>query len=558
MKLYAHPDKYLTKKILIAAAFAELDVELPKGSGAEEGRIPVLETDKGCIFSTNAIARYVSRLRRDIGLYGQNLLESGAIDSWVDFCTHELEVPLGAWLQQASIPKEVVEKAKGDVQKALTVLDNHLLHFTFMAGDTVTLADISIVAALNHGMKSVLDTKFMAAFSNLRRWYGLITGQPQVAKVLGKADAPAAAPGAAKGGKADKPGAKEAAPKAAAKEDKKAAPKAAPAASGGAVDEEAVKKCGDDIKALKEQLKGQGLTGKKLNEHPEVAALVAKLTDLKAGKGAAPAAAKASPKQAAKGAPASSGGAVDEEAIKAVGDEIRVLKEKLKGQGITGKKLNDHPEVATLVAKLADLKAGKPAGAPAAKGAGSPKGGPAMDAEALKKLKKAVIKEGGKRGVEIEGAADMGGLQFFCTNVETPDGDVELLVECMNAMNAKSDPTDEERKGGSGAIGKMIFSAGTEQLAVAAYVPEAKQGDLSCEEWLKKVLSTFNGKLLKGDKTVSTGVVKADGDKGIFPLKIREPMILEANNFLRKLGLFPVDNGSSDEMVFGDEDFPSM
>ena len=24
---------------------------------------------------------------------------------------------------------------------------------------------------------------------------------------------------------------------------------------------------------------------------------------------------------------------------------------------------------------------------------------------------------GGKRGVEIEGAADMGGLQFFCTNV---------------------------------------------------------------------------------------------------------------------------------------------
>ena len=33
------------------------------------------------------------------------------------------------------------------------------------------------------------------------------------------------------------------------------------------------------------------------------------------------------------------------------------------------------------------------------------------------KLKK-VIKEGGKRGVEIEGAADMGGLQFFCTSMD--------------------------------------------------------------------------------------------------------------------------------------------
>merc|ERR1712232_1290723 len=65
----------------------------------------------------------------------------------------------------------------------------------------------------------------------------------------------------------------------------------------------------------------------------------------------------------------------------------------------------------------------------------------------VKKMKK-IIKEGGKRGVEIEGAADMGGLQFFCTNMDTPEGDLELLEECVKAMNAKSDPTEEERKGG--------------------------------------------------------------------------------------------------------------
>merc|ERR1712061_931039 len=115
-----------------------------------------------------------------------------------------------------------------------------------------------------------------------------------------------------------------------------------------------------------------------------------------------------------------------------------------------------------------------------------------LEKERKDKLKK-VIKEGGKRGVEIEGAADMGGLQFFCTSVDLPEGDLDLLVESMKAMNAKSDPTEEERKGGSGHIGKMIFSAGTEQLAVVAYVPDAKQGELSCEEWLVQVLSTFSG-----------------------------------------------------------------
>merc|ERR1711948_178692 len=98
------------------------------------------------------------------------------------------------------------------------------------------------------------------------------------------------------------------------------------------------------------------------------------------------------------------------------------------------------------------------------------------EAERKKKIKK-VVKEGGKRGVEIEGAADMGGLQFFCTSVEEPEGDLELLMMSVEAMNEKSDPTEEERKGGSGAIGKMVFAAGADQLAIVAYVPEAKQGE---------------------------------------------------------------------------------
>merc|ERR1712039_906524 len=86
------------------------------------------------------------------------------------------------------------------------------------------------------------------------------------------------------------------------------------------------------------------------------------------------------------------------------------------------------------------------------------------------KLKKG-IKEGGKRGVEIEGAADMGGLQFFCTSVDLPEGDLDLLVESMKAMNAKSDPSEEERKGGSGHVGKTIFSSG-DDLAIVTYVPD--------------------------------------------------------------------------------------
>merc|ERR1711976_625116 len=127
------------------------------------------------------------------------------------------------------------------------------------------------------------------------------------------------------------------------------------------------------------------------------------------------------------------------------------------------------------------------------------------------------------------------------------------------AMNEKSDPTEEERKGGSGHIGKMIFSAGVDQLAVVAYVPEDKQAELDCKEWIEKVLSLFQGEVVSSAKDICTGVVKTDSDKNIFPLKIRESMILEANNFLRKKGLFPEDkDDDDDDMVFGDDDFPSI
>jgi len=45
----------------------------------------------------------------------------------------------------------------------------------------------------------------------------------------------------------------------------------------------------------------------------------------------------------------------------------------------------------------------------------------------------AAFKEGGKKGVEIEGAADMSGLECFCTRMPAAQGNVELLEVAMEA-----------------------------------------------------------------------------------------------------------------------------
>merc|ERR1719162_556812 len=112
---------------------------------------------------------------------------------------------------------------------------------------------------------------------------------------------------------------------------------------------------------------------------------------------------------------------------------------------------------------------------------------------------KKVLKEGGKRGVEIEGAADMGGVTFFCTKVLEPAGDLDMLVESVKAMNAKSDPSEEERKGGSGKIGKTVWSmADYNNLCIVSYVPKEEQKHLTATEWLDDI------KLMIGAKEVES------------------------------------------------------
>lgn len=153
----------------------------------------------------------------------------------------------------------------------------------------------------------------------------------------------------------------------------------------------------------------------------------------------------------------------------------------------------------------------------------------------------------------------MGGLQFFCTSVEEPDGDLELMDEAMKAMNTECAPDEEERKGCSGRIGKMIFSAGTDQLGVVAYLPKELADKCDAKDWIQKVLALFGGEMTKDSKSdYARGFVKADGDKGKFPLKMKEPSITEAIGYLKSKGLFPDNDDDSDEMVFGDDDFPSI
>ena len=181
---------------------------------------------------SNAIARFVARIRRDTELYGRTFFEAAQVDSWVDFTAHEVELPATMWIYPVLGYMEhkpaVAEKAAADLHSALAVLEAHLTPRTYLVGEAITLADIVAVAALFYPFKLVLDEAARAPYPAVTRWFVTCVNQPAFRAVLG--DVPLAEKALAAGGvpAAAPAAAKKEKPAAAEKKEKKEKPAAEP------------------------------------------------------------------------------------------------------------------------------------------------------------------------------------------------------------------------------------------------------------------------------------------------------------------------------------------
>lgn len=198
-KLYTYPQNTRAYKILIAAKYAGLDIEVPNFTmGVDNktkqfldkfpmGQVPALETPEGGIWESNAILRYVARKSQK--LYGSNAYENALVDTWLDWTSCTITPALSTWLYPIfgymdNIP-EATEKAKEDVKKLLTVLNNYLLTRTYLVGERITAADLSVAFALYTGYKVVFEPAFRKPFGNVTRWFTTCINQPEWKAVAG-------------------------------------------------------------------------------------------------------------------------------------------------------------------------------------------------------------------------------------------------------------------------------------------------------------------------------------------------------------------------------------
>ncbi len=151
------------------------------------GKIPVLELEDGrCISESIPICRYLESLVPDPNLFGKDAFEISFIESRNRHIELELWTQIGiSWVngpivgamglfQQIQDAKDASDK---NVVSYYKRLDSEFSSSKYVAGDRFTVADITLLSAIDFA-SSMVDLKPDDGLANLSRWHNEILSRP--------------------------------------------------------------------------------------------------------------------------------------------------------------------------------------------------------------------------------------------------------------------------------------------------------------------------------------------------------------------------------------------
>ncbi|MGL4406722.1 MAG: glutathione S-transferase [Notoacmeibacter sp.] len=150
------------------------------------GEIPVLELDDGTfITETIAICRYFEALHPTPSLFGQTPLEIATIEMWQRRVELRLFLPIAAAFRHthpAMAPYEVPQIAEwGEANRpkalaAMEMIDQQLADMPFIAGQAISVADITALIALDFIKPAKITIP--VELVHLNRWLDMMRARP--------------------------------------------------------------------------------------------------------------------------------------------------------------------------------------------------------------------------------------------------------------------------------------------------------------------------------------------------------------------------------------------
>jgi hypothetical protein len=159
----------------------------------------------------------------------------------------------------------------------------------------------------------------------------------------------------------------------------------------------------------------------------------------------------------------------------------------------------------------------------------------------FEKIRASAIKESVKLGMDLTGASEMGGTEFFVTTLHNVDGNFELLMDAKKALMEECT-----------TVGVILLSASKAQLVACCIVPEALSTVIPADEWLAHAFKAVGATVSDGaTATYAEGIITPK--EGQFAIKLKDAVQQGGVEVLRQKGKI-IDSDSEDDMVFGDDD----
>ena len=142
------------------------------------GQVPFLQLDDGRVIAeTVSICRYLDELHPEPPMFGTNAFDRAQTDMWIRRVENTLSSPISLfWLHghplTARLVKqipEMAEQAKVRSEEALAWFDNQLAGHEWLAGNRLTMADITLLSIVDFG--GFIGVKIPETLTNLTAWH---------------------------------------------------------------------------------------------------------------------------------------------------------------------------------------------------------------------------------------------------------------------------------------------------------------------------------------------------------------------------------------------------
>ncbi|KIJ64379.1 hypothetical protein HYDPIDRAFT_28820 [Hydnomerulius pinastri MD-312] len=202
-KLYSVPQMRQTAVIKSVAALGGLELEIPAYAHFEDnkkpeflskfphGKIPAFEGANGFNLTEGAaIARYLANLAPNANLLGTTPEDAALVDQWVHFAESEISI-MNELIFQMVNSYIAYNKAHHTTfaerqLRSLLTLESHLSTRTFVVGERITLADITIASTLSRAVSLTVDAQTRTKLPNTIRHLETVVNQPSLKDVYGE------------------------------------------------------------------------------------------------------------------------------------------------------------------------------------------------------------------------------------------------------------------------------------------------------------------------------------------------------------------------------------